>query len=379
MTTHAPKRDVENADEHASGRALEHAKTHSLGMARCPRMACSPGYYEAHSDYDSFYEQTPVPDDATEGEILSVSYDGKGVPLTKTEAEKLKAKNGAERAKTKEALVGVCYTVDPKPRTPEELAENLLDPQAARERRRQEGRTDDGPKAKNIRRFASLTRTKEEVIDVIKADAERRDPQHRKRLAVLLDGALCLWKLTAKKFSAWANVNFILDIIHVVGYLWLAAGALFEDTDSSEAKQWVREKLTEILRGRVGYVIGALRQMHKKTKLTDAKRATLQQVVTYFVNHKQWMQYDKYLALGLPVATSLAESTCGFLIKRRMTGDGKHWGLSGGEAILVLRSLKTSNDNDLRRYWSHRARFEKLRRYDSGPNYTPHADLRLVA
>src|SRR5438128_12631014 len=89
---------------------------------------------EAPQDYESFYAQRPLPPEATEGELLVVSFDGKGVPMIKAEAVKLKAKlgTGEKRQKKKEALVGVSYTVDPKPRSPEALAELLVDPEAAR-------------------------------------------------------------------------------------------------------------------------------------------------------------------------------------------------------------------------------------------------------
>ena len=120
-----------------------------------------------------------------------VSFDGKGVPMIKEEAVKLKAKLGSgEKRQTKKALVGVSYTVDPKPRSPEALAELLVDPEAARARRQREDTRDDAPRAQQVRRLASLVRTKQAVMELIRADAERRDPQHRKPLVVLLDGAL---------------------------------------------------------------------------------------------------------------------------------------------------------------------------------------------
>jgi len=40
-------------------------------------------------------------------------------------------------------------------------------------------------RAHQVRRLASLVQTKREVMERIKADAERRDPQHRKPLVVL--------------------------------------------------------------------------------------------------------------------------------------------------------------------------------------------------
>src|SRR5207253_4204969 len=89
---------------------------------------------EAPEDYEGFYAQRPVPPEESMGELLVVSFDGKGVPMIKAEAVKLKAKlgTGEKRQKKKEALVGVSYTVDPKPRSPAALAELLVDPEAAR-------------------------------------------------------------------------------------------------------------------------------------------------------------------------------------------------------------------------------------------------------
>src|SRR5499426_1937387 len=173
---------------------------------------------EAPEDYEGFYAQRPVPPEELAGELLVVSFDGKGVPMIKEEAVKLTAKlgPGEKRQKKKEALVGVSYTVEAKPRAPEALAELLVDPEAARARRQREDRRDEAPRAQQIRRLASLVRTKQAVMECIKADVERRDPQHRKPLVVLLDGALGLWSLATKLFKAWQRRTFVLDIMHVV-------------------------------------------------------------------------------------------------------------------------------------------------------------------
>src|SRR5262250_1974507 len=81
-----------------------------------------------------------------------------------------------------EALVGVSYTVDPKPRSPEALAELLVDPEAARARRQRQGEQDESPHAQQVRRVASLVRTKRAVMELIKAAAKRCTPQPCKPL-----------------------------------------------------------------------------------------------------------------------------------------------------------------------------------------------------
>src|SRR2546422_9820371 len=158
---------------------------------------------EAPQDYQDFYAQRPLSPEDTAGELLVVSFDGKRGPMIKEEAVTLKAKlgTGEKRQKKKEALVGVSYTVDPKPRSPEALAELLVDPEAARARRQQAGTRDEAPRAQQVRRVASPGRAKQAGMEGIKADAQRRDPQHRKPLVVLLEGAPRLWSLAAKLFQ----------------------------------------------------------------------------------------------------------------------------------------------------------------------------------
>src|SRR5260370_6807564 len=156
--------------------------------------------------------------------------------------------------------------------------------------------------------------------------------------------------------------------MHVVGYLWSAANAWLGDA-SQAGKHWVQQKLTEILRGRGGYVIGGLRQILTKQQLRKSVRETLGKVITFFHNHRRWMQYDVSLAAGLPVGTGVVESACGAVVKHRMEGEGKRWSLAGAEAMLALRSLKKSHANDLRAYWRSRPPQEPDRPSPPPPAY----------
>jgi hypothetical protein len=225
---------------------------------------------------------------------------------------------------------------------------------------------------------ASLVRTKQAVMELIKADAERRDPQHRKPLVVLLDGALGLWSLATTRFKPWKRVTCVLDIMHVVSDLWTAANALFQ-AESKAGKHWVQQKLTELLRGKVGYVIGGLRHILTKRRLRKSVREALTNVITCFHNHRRWMQYDVYLAAGLPVGTGVVESACGSVVTHRMEGEGKRWSLDGAETLLALRSLKKSHDDDLRDSWRFHARQVRTRLYARQPKYKPTVRLRRVA
>jgi hypothetical protein len=335
---------------------------------------------EAPEAYEGFYAPRPVPEEDTDGALLVVRFDGKGVPMIKAEAVKLNAKwgPGEKRQQKKEALVGVSYMIEAKPRSPAALAELLVEPGAAPARRQREGTSDETPRAQQVRRLASLVCTKQQVMERIKADAERRDPQHRTPVVILLDGAFCWWNLATKVFKEWRRRTCVLDILPVVGYLWSAAHALCGE-GSKAGKRGVQQKLTELLRGRVGYVIGGWRQLLTKRQLRRSIRETLANVITCFHNHRRWMPYDVYLAAGVPVGTGVVESACGSGVKHRMAGEGKRWRLKGAEAILALRSLKKSHDHALRAYWRFRAHQVRARRYGRQPKYRPMPRLRRIA
>jgi hypothetical protein len=194
----------------------------------------------------------------------------------------------------------------------------------------------------------------------------------------LLDGALCLWNLAPKLFKPWKRVTYVLDLIHVVSYLWTAANALFPE-GSRGGKHWVQAKLTAMLSGRVGYVIGGLRPLLTKRRLRKSVRETLAKVITFFHNPRRWMPYDAYLAGGVPVGTGVVESACGSVVKHRMEGEGQRWSLTGAEAMLTLRALKKSPDHDLRDDGRFRARQEHTRLYARKPKYRPTGRLRHVA
>ena len=176
---------------------------------------------------------------------------------------------------------------------------------------------------------------------------------------MVMDGALNLWKLV---FIVLGNLNFvgILDIIHVVEYLWVAANALY-DEKAPERKKWVYEHLLSLLQGRVGRVIGGLKQTLRKRKLKVSQRKALKDVIRYFENHREWMRYDEYLLKGYPIGSGVVESSCGHTVKDRMEGTGRRWSIEGAESVLLLRSIYTSGDWDM--YWDSYMKIERKRVY----------------
>lgn len=71
--------------------------------------------------------------------------------------------------------------------------------------------------------------------------------------------------------AALPGVVLVLDLLHVLSYLWNAA-YVFHEEGSSEAAAWVRKRLLWILKGRSGQVVKGLRQTVTKRRLGGAKR-----------------------------------------------------------------------------------------------------------
>jgi hypothetical protein len=321
----------------------------------------------SEQSYTRFYTHKTPPSPEQEGTLQVLQFDGKGVPMIKAEAQKLKARpgNGETRPKKKEAMVGVSYTVDPHPRQAEAVAENLIYPEQAKAKReaaKQAGQAEASPpRAQQIRRFASLAQPKRTVVEELVRDAKARDPECRRPWVVVMDGALGLWALIATMLKEHEYVG-ILDILHVVEYLWKAGNALYGEGET-RTKRWVHTHLVSLLRGHVGRVIGGLKQSLAKRCLTASQRKAVSTAITYFENHRQWMHYDVYLAAGYPIGSGVVESTCGHTVKDRMEGSGRRWSIQGAESMLLLRSIVTSHDWDA--YWESHMQQERHRLYGS--------------
>lgn len=297
--------------------------------------------------YNEFYVNKEMPDVKDEGEIHTIGFDGKGVPVIKKEAAKIQARlgKGEKRQKSKEAMVGVSYSVDRNIRNPKDVAENLIYPEKAKQKKeelKKEGKNKPEVKGQNIRRMASLARSKKEVVEEILEDALKRSSNSNEPMVVVMDGALGLWALITTMLSGIQWVG-ILDIIHVIEYLWKVGNALYGEK-TPEAKEWVYKYLLAILQGHVGRMIGGLKQIKNKRDLTDSQENAINRAISYFTNHREWMRYSEYLEAGYPIGSGVVESTCGHTVKDRMEGTGRRWSIKGAESTLLLRSIYTSND-----------------------------------
>ena len=360
------------------------ALNHTSG-ARVPKRQAEQLVQRAAQDFAAFYDAQPqatAREVKATREILVISSDGKGVPVRKADlraqtraaAEARKPhlrhrRSKGEKPHTKRmSTVAAVYTIAPWVRRPEEIVRELH-PQHAPQTPR--------PQPEDKRVWASLEQPPEEVIRQAFEEAHRRDPKHTKQWVGLVDGEptqLGLLMVAAEDYGV--DLVIILDLIHVLEYLWRAAWALHCEGDP-KAEVWVSAHLEEILRGHSSQVAAGLRRSATLRALSAKQRAPLDKCADYLLKYREFLHYDQYLAAGYPIATGVIEGACRHLVKDRMELTGARWSLPGAEAVLRLRSLRSSGDFD--QYWEFHLKQEQQRHhtahYAEGKVPTPNPEL----
>ena len=320
-----------------------------LGFA--PSVNCLEDMAATASEHaDALFARQEAVDPTTEEEILVVTSDCKGVPMRKADAPQKKPgddgprrkrlKKGEKNGQKRMACVGGVYSVAPFRRTIEDVLNEILRKEKQQQR----------PKPKNKRLRAVLTRevdgqevnAKDVVFDWLARELSQRDPHEQRTVVAVMDGESKLRELQELKISRAIG---ILDIWHVTEYLWALAYCFYRE-GSAEAESFVETYLRKLLEGKVNRVIGGIRQMATKRRLSPKQWENVEECLTYFAARCEYMKYDEYLAAGYPIGSGVVEGACRHLVKDRMEQAGMRWRIAGAQAILSLRSIYLNDDWD---------------------------------
>lgn len=328
----------------------------------------------AAQDFEAFYEQRQ-PAESTE-ELLVISTDGKGIAMrhedlreaTRRAAEKSPHKlqtrlaPGEKANRKRMAQVAAVYSIAPWSRTAADLVRPLRNDLVEAQR----------PKPTGKRVWASVEQTQRRVVRSAIEEARRRDPENKRRWVVLVDGdPKQLRAVKAELRRANIKATILLDVVHVLEYIWKAARALFGESNA-EAEDWVGNRLLALLSGRTGGdVAQTIRwwSARRKGSVDEAGLAAIGEACDYLADRTRTrlMHYEQALHDGLPIATGVIEGACRYLVKDRMARTGARWSLSGAEAVLRLRAIRASRDFD--DYWTFHLAQERDRnhsaRYDN--------------
>ena len=312
----------------------------------------------------SFRESCRKAPNENEEDLLVVTADGKGVPMRHTLEERMglpepawrksrrkqlekKNKNRAKKrlgpghGKTHKqmAFVGAVYSIAPWSRTPEEITNDLLRKESTTNR----------PKPQNKHLFVEMTHYREterldgqpQLFRDLWNEIFLRDPRQQKTLICVMDGQRSLWDYQRKYFK---RAVCIVDIFHVIEYLWDAAYC-FHEKHSRAAEKMVEHYLPLLMNGKISHIIGSLQRKRSKLKGTT-KPKKLDRVLTFFRNNKQHMKYHEYLKKGYPIGSGVVEGACRHLVRDRMERTGMKWEIEGARAMLNTRSAYVNKDWD---------------------------------
>jgi hypothetical protein len=161
----------------------------------------------------------------------------------------------------------------------------------------------------------------------------------------ICDGANGLDDFLERNFPRVEAV--ILDFWHAAEYLGQLSKALHPD-DAEAAAAWRGPWCHRLKHEGGAAVLAGLRDLDVRGQ---AARAVLEEVVTYFSNQVQRMDYPAYVAKGWRIGSGVVESACKRGVGQRLKGAGRRWGEDGADAVCHLRALFLSDQGQWDACW----------------------------
>lgn len=341
----------------------------ALGIAM-PKRQAEQLVVRMAQDFEEFYlwnqapQNEPRAEDAT---LLVLTCDAKGIRMIPTalrEATRKAAAQDADRprgdpmAARKErshdrrmAVVTAVYDQEAHRREAAAIIDNLRPPA----QRTLPPEASAMPRPTHKRVWATLGVGLSEAVSRLFDEAERRDPEHRRRWVVLIDGQGSQHRAIEEEAARrGVRVTIVMDLLHVLHYLWLAAMAIHRGSEGA-AEIWVRREVERVLTRPMVDVAAGIRQSATLHGVRGAARAPVETCAEYLRDHARFLDYARALADGLPIATGVIEGACRHLVQDRMAITGACWDLPTAEAVLRIRALVASG------HWDHYVRFHEQR------------------
>lgn len=304
----------------------------------------------ATADFAAFNQARSGPE-IPAGNTLVISADGKGIVM-RPEARRSTEKNPERPGTKRMAEIGAVYTTIPTPRHRDDIIPTNPNRPIT-----------PGPTAAQKWLTASVEHDTASVIRDIFDEADRRDPHRQIVTVALVDGNRHqIDRINHEATTRGRDVTIIIDVIHVIEYLWTAARECYP-TGDPRAKHWVNRHTATILDGDSHIVAGAIARKATRAGLRPDQRKAIDTCTTYLTNKRPYLNYPKALSAGWPIATGVIEGACRHLVADRLDITGARWGIQGAEAILKLRALIANRAFD--EYWDYHLNQEHQRVHNS--------------
>ncbi len=328
----------------------------------------------AAADAERFCQDRPAGQDLPAGTgddqgclpPLVISADGKGVAM-RPEARRRCGKAPGRRVrkfrkrrgtgeKGHKRIAETCCVFDVQvPDGPARTPERIMRPDPGSPRT--------APRAVNRWYATDITAGRDVTIGRAFGEAARRDPGCRRTWIALVDGDnYQIEAIRARAADRGITVTILIDLIHVLEYLWKAAWCFHAPRDPA-MEDWVITQALDILHGRTSDVITRIGQLAREhPPRPRSEHAKIIRTTLHYLDAKQpYLDYPTALANGWPIATGVIEGACRHLVHDRMGITGARWGLRGAQAMLWLRAIAASGDHDT--YWAWHITQERQRNH----------------
>jgi len=163
----------------------------------------------------------------------------------------------------------------------------------------------------------SFPDAKEVIADVFE-EASRRDPDKARDWVALVDGNRHqIDRINAEATARGIEVSIVVDLVHVLEYLWKAAWSFHAEGDPA-AEESVQEKALEVLRGKATIVAAAIQRKTTALGLEAPARKNADTCAAYPLAKAPYLDYLSVLAREWSIATGVIEGACRHLVKDRM-------------------------------------------------------------
>lgn len=205
------------------------------------------------------------------------------------------------------------------------------------------GPGEETPERLDVRYFARMPESRMETLfDRAVHEVVRAHQRHSYRETVVIcDGCPTLWTQVQSR-AELNSATHILDFYHASENLMKAAKAIFGDT--AAAHRWHKKYRFNLQASSKG-VTQAIRSMRRyKAKLTsESRQQVVHNVIGYFTNNRERMDYASFLERGLPIGSGPVEAAAKTIVQARLKRSGMRWSTNGGQHVLDLRTHLKSN------------------------------------
>ncbi|HEY8745398.1 MAG TPA: hypothetical protein VIU62_20095 [Chloroflexota bacterium] len=222
---------------------------------------------------------------------MVVQADGKGVPILRptTTPAPVRLGKGQKYGGKKEATLTAVYTIAPAVRTAESVVASLFDTPPGGQTRAAAPVERTGPQHKRL--WATLAGKEAALIEAA-AHVAARDGAHLTDRVALTDGCAALQERVQQQFPAF---TLVLDLIHLVEYLWQAANALLGETNPQRTA-WVQAHTLLLLQSKAAQVVAEFTALAAAAEQTPAQAKVLRSVAAYLDRNQPWLDDARSLA-----------------------------------------------------------------------------------